>query len=88
MEEDSPEESHVYTSKTFYELNGLKKFTEYCIWVTALNSNGPGSPSEEVTVRTLSDIPSEPPMNVTVEPASSTVRKEFLHSHRAYCNTF
>jgi len=75
MAEDSPEERHVYTTKTQYELTDLQRFTEYAVWVIAINTNGPGSPSQEVTVRTLSALPLDPPMNVTVEPASTTVRR-------------
>lgn len=41
-----------------------------------MNENGMGSASEEVVTRTLSDVPSEPPQNVTVEPGSSTVSKK------------
>jgi hypothetical protein len=35
-------------------------------------SNGEGAYSEEVSCRTYSDIPADPPQNATLEPASST----------------
>jgi len=70
---DSAEEHHVVTSDLLYELTGLSKFTEYIVWVVAFNQNGPGSSTEEVACRTLSDVPSEPPQNVTLEATSSTV---------------
>ena len=70
---DSAEEHHVVTSELQYELVDLNKFTEYSVWVVAFNQNGPGSSTEEVVCRTLSDVPSEPPQNVTLEASSSTV---------------
>ncbi|PNF15008.1 hypothetical protein B7P43_G18453, partial [Cryptotermes secundus] len=72
MEGDSAEEHHVVTSDLEYELVGLNKFMEYSVWVVAVNQNGPGSSTEEVVCRTLSDVPSEPPQNVTLEASSST----------------
>lgn len=71
MEGDSTDERYIVTSDLSYEVSGLKIFTEYNIWVIAFNENGAGSASEEVTVKTLSDVPSEPPLNVTVEAANS-----------------
>ncbi|XP_021933563.1 neogenin isoform X2 [Zootermopsis nevadensis] len=72
MEGDSAEEHHVVTSDLQFELMGLNKFTEYSVWVVAFNQNGPGSSTEEVVCRTLSDVPSDPPQNVTLEASSST----------------
>ena len=66
----------MLTSQQSIEVTDLNKFTEYCFWVIAMNENGMGSASEEVVTRTLSDVPSEPPQNVTVEPGSSTVSKK------------
>lgn len=63
----------MVTSELQYELVDLNKFTEYSVWVVAFNQNGPGSSTEEVVCRTLSDVPSEPPQNVTLEASSSTV---------------
>lgn len=70
---DSAEEHHVVTSDLQFQLTGLNKFTEYSVWVVAFNQNGPGSSTEEVVCRTLSDVPSDPPQNVTLEASSSTV---------------
>ncbi|EEB12791.1 Neogenin precursor, putative [Pediculus humanus corporis] len=72
IESDSSNENHMLTSQQSIEVTDLNKFTEYCFWVIAMNENGMGSASEEVVTRTLSDVPSEPPQNVTVEPGSST----------------
>jgi hypothetical protein len=68
------------TSDLRYELADLDKFMEYSVWVVAVNQNGPGSSTEEVVARTLSDVPSEPPQNVTLEASSSTVS-----SRNNYC---
>lgn len=72
IEADGSDESYVVTSELSYNLKNLNNFTEYNIWVSAFNQNGPGTASEEITVRTYSDVPSAPPMNVTLEAASST----------------
>ena len=55
-----------------YHLTDLREYTEYSFHVSAYNENGEGAYSEEITSRTYSDIPADPPQNVTVEPASST----------------
>ncbi|XP_063237445.1 neogenin isoform X2 [Bacillus rossius redtenbacheri] len=72
IEGDSAEEHHVETTALRYKLDRLRKYTEYSLWVVATNQNGPGAGSEQVLVRTLSDRPSEPPQNVSVEAVSST----------------
>ena len=59
-------------SKLQYHLTDLREFTEYSFHVSAFNMNGEGGYSEEVTSRTYSDIPADPPQNVTLEPASSS----------------
>lgn len=71
IETDSNEQHHVVTSELSYTLTRLNNFTEYNIWAEAFNQNGQGSQSDEITVRTLSDLPTKPPQNVTVEAASS-----------------
>ncbi|XP_046404271.1 neogenin isoform X2 [Ischnura elegans] len=71
-EEGSREEHRVLTSEHKYELRNLKKYWVYIIWVAAVSPEGPGAASEEAKARTLSDLPSEAPQNVTVETASST----------------
>ena len=50
-----PEEHEVLSIATSYELRNLKKYTNYTLWVAALNKNGVGSNTEEVTVRTYPD---------------------------------
>lgn len=72
MEVGTSEEHEVETVNSPHTLWGLNKFTEYSIWVAAVNQNGPGLSAEEIPVRTLSDLPSETPQNVTLEAASST----------------
>lgn len=53
------------------DIIGLSVYTEYSIWVAAVNEYGPGSATEEKLVRTYSDIPSETPRNISVEPGST-----------------
>ncbi|XP_019622379.1 PREDICTED: neogenin-like isoform X7 [Branchiostoma belcheri] len=65
-------EGSVDVSGLSHTLSGLKKYTEYSFRVVAYNQHGPGMSTEEVIVRTLSDIPSQPPTNATLEPQSST----------------
>ena len=83
MEGDSGEERNVSTAETQYRLTDLEEYTEYSIWVLALNHNGQGDPTEEVVVRTLPDAPSEPPQNITLEAASLTVRSLLRSSYYA-----
>jgi neogenin len=73
MEVGSAEEHEVVTSHTSHLIHGLKPYTEYSVWVVAFNDNGPGTSTEETTARTWSDLPSDTPQNVVVEPASSSV---------------
>ncbi|XP_041643287.1 neogenin 1a isoform X8 [Cheilinus undulatus] len=54
-----------------YTLTGLKKNTEYSFRVVANNKHGPGVSTEDVIVRTLSDVPSAPPQNLTLEVQNS-----------------
>ena len=65
-------EVDIEGSKLQYHLTDLREFTEYSFHVSAFNENGEGGYSEEVTTRTYSDIPADPPQNVTLEPASSS----------------
>ncbi|XP_008335275.1 neogenin 1a isoform X3 [Cynoglossus semilaevis] len=72
-----------YTDKSFdseqdvdvdgqsYAMTGLKKNTEYSFRVVANNKHGPGVSTEDVVVRTLSDVPSAAPQNLTVEVQNS-----------------
>ncbi|XP_044590608.1 neogenin isoform X1 [Cotesia glomerata] len=60
------------TTSTTCELVDLTPYTEYSIWVYAVNENGPGASTSEINLRTFSAQPSHPPHNVTLEAASST----------------
>lgn len=62
------------TTSTTYELVDLVPYTEYSIRVQAVNENGPGAFSKDIVIRTHSAQPTQPPHNVTLEAASSTVR--------------
>ncbi|XP_054724817.1 neogenin-like isoform X2 [Uloborus diversus] len=72
MEEGTSEEREVSTTENSHTLRGLRKFTDYNFWVVAINANGAGMNSDDVVAKTLSDIPSDPPQNVTIEAASSS----------------
>ncbi|KAG9354086.1 hypothetical protein JZ751_012210 [Albula glossodonta] len=50
-----------------YRLDGLWKFTEYSIRVLAYNRYGPGVTPEHLVLTTLSDVPSAPPQNISLE---------------------
>ncbi|KAM6979590.1 neogenin 1a [Aplochiton taeniatus] len=54
-----------------YTMTGLKKHTEYSLRVVAYNKHGPGVSTDDVAVRTLSDVPSAPPQNLTLEVQNS-----------------
>ncbi|XP_015602585.1 neogenin isoform X2 [Cephus cinctus] len=70
--EGESEEQSVETASTTIELKNLQPFTEYNIWVQAINENGRGASTNEITVRTHSAPPTHPPHNFTLEAASST----------------
>lgn len=53
--------------------SGLMAFRTYTIRVVAVNENGEGMSTREMTTKTYSDKPSEAPQNATLETASSTV---------------
>ncbi|XP_073508852.1 neogenin isoform X3 [Phyllobates terribilis] len=54
-----------------YTVNNLKKYTEYTFRVVAINKHGPGVSTHDVIARTLSDVPSAAPQNLTLEVRSS-----------------
>uniref|UniRef100_A0A672UIW2 Netrin receptor DCC n=1 Tax=Strigops habroptila TaxID=2489341 RepID=A0A672UIW2_STRHB len=64
-------EQHVEVDGLSYRLEGLKKFTEYTLRFLAYNRYGPGVSTEDVTVTTLSDVPSAMPQNISLEVVNS-----------------
>ncbi|TKR96940.1 hypothetical protein L596_010884 [Steinernema carpocapsae] len=63
----SEKETQVLMLKTSYVLHGMEKDTEYEIRVEPVGANGPGLTSDVLVVRTYSDEPSGPPINVRAE---------------------
>lgn len=74
--EENGEEQYTDTSSTSTELmlTELRPYAEYAISVVSWNQNGMGDPSTEILVKTFSSTPSEPPLNVTLDVTSPTVR--------------
>lgn len=66
-------EQSAETTSTEYTLDLLRSYCEYTVSVAAVNQNGVGIPTEERLVKTYSAVPSEPPLNVSLEASSSTV---------------
>uniref|UniRef100_A0A8C4I028 Neogenin n=1 Tax=Dicentrarchus labrax TaxID=13489 RepID=A0A8C4I028_DICLA len=64
-------EQDVDVDSQSYTMTGLKKNTEYSFRVVANNKHGPGVSTEDIVVRTLSDVPSAPPQNLTLEAQNS-----------------
>ncbi|KRT85842.1 Immunoglobulin, partial [Oryctes borbonicus] len=73
VETASSAEHKVETTHLDYNIDGLTIFTEYNLFVVAVNENGPGAASEERVVRTFSAPPTAPPSNVTFEPSSTSI---------------
>uniref|UniRef100_A0A8C4QG01 Neogenin 1 n=1 Tax=Eptatretus burgeri TaxID=7764 RepID=A0A8C4QG01_EPTBU len=65
------EEQEVTNEEVSSQIYNLKKFTEYVVQVFAVNQHGASIPSEDVMLRTFSDVPSAPPQNVTAEAVNS-----------------
>ncbi|NXW01616.1 DCC protein, partial [Fregetta grallaria] len=64
-------EQNVEVDGLSYRLEGLKKFTEYTLRFLAYNRYGPGVSTEDVTITTLSDVPSAMPQNISLEVVNS-----------------
>ncbi|CAM5144243.1 unnamed protein product [Natator depressus] len=64
-------EQNIEVDGLSYKLEGLKKFTEYTLRFLAYNRYGPGVSTEDLTVVTLSDVPSAMPQNVSLEVVNS-----------------
>ncbi|XP_049554097.1 netrin receptor DCC-like [Orcinus orca] len=64
-------EQNIEVDGLSYKLEGLKKFTEYSLRFLAYNRYGPGVSTDDITVVTLSDVPSAPPQNVSLEIVNS-----------------
>uniref|UniRef100_A0A671QUT1 Neogenin-like n=1 Tax=Sinocyclocheilus anshuiensis TaxID=1608454 RepID=A0A671QUT1_9TELE len=71
MEKGMDSEQNLDVNTLSYTMTGLKKFTEYSFRVVAYNKHGPGVSTEDISVRTYSDVPSAPPQNMTVEVLNS-----------------
>uniref|UniRef100_A0A8C1UFT9 Neogenin 1a n=1 Tax=Cyprinus carpio TaxID=7962 RepID=A0A8C1UFT9_CYPCA len=71
MEKGMDSEQDLDVNTLFYTMTGLKKFTEYSFRVVAYNKHGPGVSTEDISVRTYSDVPSAPPQNTTFEVLNS-----------------
>ncbi|KAG8576271.1 hypothetical protein GDO81_009816 [Engystomops pustulosus] len=71
MEKGAGNEQDLDVAGLSYTVNGLKKYTEYTFRVVAINKHGPGVSTQDVIARTLSDVPSAAPQNLTLEVRSS-----------------
>ncbi|KAK9542393.1 hypothetical protein VZT92_000259 [Zoarces viviparus] len=65
------DEQDVDVDSQSFTMTGLKKNAEYSFRVVANNQHGPGVSTDDIVVRTLSDVPSAPPQNLTAEVQNS-----------------
>ncbi|KAL4216343.1 putative aminophospholipid-translocase [Mactra antiquata] len=66
------EEVEIDSTKTEYTLTDLEEYQMYSFRIVAFNANGAGMSTKEAMARTFSDIPTDVPLNFTLETASST----------------
>ncbi|XP_026094287.1 neogenin-like isoform X3 [Carassius auratus] len=71
-EKSRAEEQQVDVPAPSCTVTGLKAFTEYSFRVVGYSRHGPGVSTEDAVVQTLSDVPSAPPLNLTLEVLNST----------------
>ncbi|XP_015199137.2 neogenin isoform X2 [Lepisosteus oculatus] len=71
MEKGTDSEQDIDVGGLSYTMNGLKKYTKYNFRVVAYNKHGPGVSTADVEAQTLSDVPSAPPQNFSLEVRNS-----------------
>ncbi|GMT28712.1 hypothetical protein PFISCL1PPCAC_20009, partial [Pristionchus fissidentatus] len=69
---EQEKETQINVPSTVYTMHGMDKYTSYDIRVEAEGEKGAGLSSLSVRVRTLSDIPSAAPLDITTVPLSIT----------------
>jgi neogenin len=73
----------VQVTGTQYTLLALNKYTEYALRVEANGKHGPGTRGDTLTVRTLSDVPTAAPQDVTAVATRCDNLLNTLHSYAA-----